>query len=257
VVVISQQDPVPSLLVVDDSETARTLIAWSLGGLPATYTVVEAESGERALELLAERTFTAMVADHHMPGISGLELVCLVREQPEHANMPIVVITADEDPTIAEKAAELGVFTTVRKPFEPHALGAAIEAAMAERPGTPSRIPAPGPNLQGFLDSMPYVAMVLDGNHSVLVANETFYTVTGVGIDDSGLDCALAVHGEMGIPDICPLEESKRTGKPAECVFTDPALGPLRVNVYPLDRYSPDGARLYLHLMEPLGEAER
>ena len=249
---MKEEHQVPSVLVVDDSPEVRLLIAWSLGGLPSDHTLVECDSGKRAIELLSARTFTAMVIDQDMPGITGLELIRVLRDDPAHEEMPIVLMVGESDPSVSQQAAEFDVHSVIRKPFKPGALGAAIETAIAQRLGTQPSLPAPALNLQSLLDGLPYLAMIIDANHRVILGNTSYYDTTDAGIDDCGLSCAETVHGDAGVPFECPLEESKRTGKASVGTVDDARLGELRVSVFPLDRFAPDGERLFLHLAEPI-----
>jgi len=123
--------PIPSrgILLVDDDELLRTLTARMLERLGHTVTV--AESGERALALLASHRslVSLMLTDLTMPGIGGMELIA--RAQAGHQDLPIVAISGFTlDPSVREELSRRRV-TFVSKPFQLTELSDAIDRARA------------------------------------------------------------------------------------------------------------------------------
>ncbi len=59
------------------------------------HDVISCESGEDAMRFLAREIPDATIVDDRMPGVSGLELVRQVRQDPRLANMVIIVCSAD------------------------------------------------------------------------------------------------------------------------------------------------------------------
>jgi two-component system cell cycle response regulator DivK len=82
-----------SALVIDDNFYNRDIFRFALED--AQYTVTDAENGYDGLNLLDKQTYNLLVLDLQMPGINGLEVLKLVRENPRHKNMRIIVITAN------------------------------------------------------------------------------------------------------------------------------------------------------------------
>jgi EAL domain-containing protein (putative c-di-GMP-specific phosphodiesterase class I)/DNA-binding response OmpR family regulator len=116
------------VLVVDDDHHSRDLMALSLS--LAGLEVVQAASGQQALDLVASGTFAAVVLDNQMPGFSGLEVVRVLRDRRETATMPIILVTADDGP--GDRVAGLGTGASdyIVKPFEPDELGARVRAQL-------------------------------------------------------------------------------------------------------------------------------
>ena len=86
------------LLVVDDSLTSRMLLRSILDA--AGYTVSVAVDGQQALEMAGSESFDLVVSDVDMPRLDGFGLTQELRKTSDHANLPIVLITArgsDED----------------------------------------------------------------------------------------------------------------------------------------------------------------
>lgn len=100
------------LLVDDDADSLRVTAAMIRR---AGFDVVVAPSGDVALTLLADETarFDALVTDHAMPGLSGLELVKIVLDS--HPSLPALVVTGyGRDADLGELPPEVGVLS---KPF--------------------------------------------------------------------------------------------------------------------------------------------
>jgi PAS domain S-box-containing protein len=106
------------VLVVDDQEEARTLIADTLGEWGATVTV--AASGREALELLEGEAFDALVCDIAMPEMDGYELLRRLRamEPARGKRMPAIALTALARPEHRLQALRAGFRMHVAKPVE-------------------------------------------------------------------------------------------------------------------------------------------
>jgi two-component system, NtrC family, response regulator AtoC len=103
-----------SILVVDDD----VAVARVMGALleQAGHRVEVASSGERALEILAERPFDVVVTDQTMPGMDGLELLARVRDRwPE---IPVVMVTAHGTVQLAVEAMKRGCADFMVKPVD-------------------------------------------------------------------------------------------------------------------------------------------
>ncbi|ABS03158.1 CheY-like chemotaxis protein [Kineococcus radiotolerans] len=117
------------VLVVEDDPDIRQLVELRLRGLG--HRVVSAASGPEALTVVAERGAPeVLVLDVAMPGMTGLEVLRTLREQPEHAHLPAVFLSARVRPEDIAAGEALGAIY-LTKPFVVSALGAAIERALA------------------------------------------------------------------------------------------------------------------------------
>lgn len=76
---MSSQPETPRILVVDDDEMVRYILATLLSG--AGYRVAEAESGEAAIAMCSEQSFALVLMDMFMPGMSGPEALEVIRER--------------------------------------------------------------------------------------------------------------------------------------------------------------------------------
>ncbi|MFO1423164.1 MAG: response regulator [Candidatus Competibacteraceae bacterium] len=84
--------PAKKILVVEDSDTTRKLIAKILTQLG--YAVVEAEDGLAAFARLNEESPDLMLLDIVMPGIDGYKVLSMVRKHEKFKNLPIIMMTS-------------------------------------------------------------------------------------------------------------------------------------------------------------------
>jgi two-component system, chemotaxis family, chemotaxis protein CheY len=112
----------PTILLVDDEEFLRRLLARVLGG--AGFDVIEAENGAAALRAAVGRdeTLKLVVTDIHMPVMNGIEFAREFR--PHHPAVPVLFITG-KDPDITDDPAFFDGHL-LRKPFRSEALLAAV-----------------------------------------------------------------------------------------------------------------------------------
>ena len=115
----------PTVLIAEDSQDTRVMLkrAFELKG----YNVIEAEDGNKALEVVNETRPNLIVVDLNMPVVDGLETIKEIRrlEAPgEH--VPIVAITAFDVYGMKEAALEIGCNTYLSKPLDMEELDRAL-----------------------------------------------------------------------------------------------------------------------------------
>ena len=103
-----------SALVVDDNFYNRDLCRLALQHVG--FSVIEAESGQNALEYLSGQTFDLLILDLAMPDGNGIEVVRKISKQPRHKAMPIIVMTAN--PHMATEEVEDQVEFVLCKPID-------------------------------------------------------------------------------------------------------------------------------------------
>jgi excisionase family DNA binding protein len=118
----------PRILVVDDEDTVRDLIARALLG--AGYDVAVAANGPAALERLAESGTDLLITDLRMPGMDGLSLIREARKTAP--GLPVIVITGFSTEETAADAVALGVAGYLTKPFRLSRILAATARALGE-----------------------------------------------------------------------------------------------------------------------------
>ena len=105
------------ILIVEDSATMRQVLAFALRRLPDVE-IVEARDGVDGLRKLMSDHFDAVLIDINMPVLDGLRLIQLIREEPGHSGLRIVVITTEGASADRERAMALGADAYLTKPVQ-------------------------------------------------------------------------------------------------------------------------------------------
>jgi putative two-component system response regulator len=100
-------------LIVDDDQQAARALSWLLAD--EGYRCTLAANATEARARLSEGPFALALVDVMMPGESGLELAA--RMLADFPDLAVVMVTAVDDPTIAELALETGAYGYIVKPF--------------------------------------------------------------------------------------------------------------------------------------------
>lgn len=114
------------ILIVDDFSTMRRIIKNLLRDLGFTNTV-EADDGTTALPILQAGSIDFLITDWNMPGMTGIELLRVVRADEKLKSIPILMVTAEAKRDQIIAAAQAGVNGYVVKPFTAVALKEKIE----------------------------------------------------------------------------------------------------------------------------------
>lgn len=117
------------VLVIDDDAKTRDLVAAFLGG--AGYEVHGAEDGAAGLRLAAAEPPEVVILDLQMPGMDGYKVCQVLRRGLRTKRIPIVMLTASDDPHLNREAYAAGAQACVPKPFRQEGLIAAIEVAVS------------------------------------------------------------------------------------------------------------------------------
>jgi len=130
-------DAVPVVLVEDDPDIADLV---DLYLRQAGFRVYQANSGERGLEVIRDRSPKAVILDLGLPGeIDGLE-VC--RRLRASGDVPIIMLTARDDEIDRVLGFELGADDYVTTPFSPRELAARVKAILRRSDPRPAASPA-------------------------------------------------------------------------------------------------------------------
>lgn len=108
----------PHVLVVDDMQNTRLLLRLLLEK-QFDAEVSEAPDGLAALTIAIKKPPDLVVADVAMPRMNGLELVKSLREMPQLASVPIILVTSKSEQVYRVRAAMLKVQDYLVKPFSP------------------------------------------------------------------------------------------------------------------------------------------
>ncbi len=113
------------ILTVEDDERIRTAVRMALED--EGWNVIEAESGEAAVDAFAANPADVVLIDLMLPGMDGFELCRALRRT---SDVPIVMVTARTDTHDVVAGLEAGADDYVTKPFQPKELSARIRALL-------------------------------------------------------------------------------------------------------------------------------
>ncbi len=112
------------VLIVDDVETNRIILEEIIKDMGETP--VLAESGEQALEIISEEYPRLVLTDISMPGMNGYELCRILKKDEGTRNIPVVFISAFDDPEDIVEGFFLGGEDYITKPFIPEVVKARV-----------------------------------------------------------------------------------------------------------------------------------
>jgi archaellum biogenesis ATPase FlaH/CheY-like chemotaxis protein len=119
-----------TVLVVDDEFDIRELLVDTL--IDADYEVIEASDGNAALTRIAAEHPDIVLLDIWMPGMDGLEVLRRLRQNPDTAALPVILLTAMPADAGESAGLKLGVTHYVNKPWEPGVVEATLRTALRE-----------------------------------------------------------------------------------------------------------------------------
>jgi len=104
------------ILIADDDPAILRLVATILER--DGFAVVTARDGREAYKILQDNPrFTAAILDVVMPHISGPELVRQMKTEQRFTNIPVMMMTAEQDPKLSQDSFAAGAVVFLPKPF--------------------------------------------------------------------------------------------------------------------------------------------
>ena len=190
-----QPEPKASLLVVDDDEAALDALSEQLRC--EGYDVVAAPTAERALELLAERSFAVVISDQKMPGMLGTQLLAEAKHLQPHSSRILItgILSAD---TVIEAINHGEILRFLAKPWIRAELVATVKNAVqrhdliARTSLLQTQSAVLNASLQAKLEELNKQKLALDEAHTAMQANfdhslelcyriiNTFYPLLGL-----------------------------------------------------------------------------
>lgn len=121
------------ILVVEDEPDIRKLVHYNLA--QERFKVIEAEDGEQALRIIQRDKPHLVVLDLMLPGLSGIEVCKMLRQRPDTAKLPILMLTAKAGEADRVVGLEIGADDYLSKPFSPRELVARVRAILRRADG--------------------------------------------------------------------------------------------------------------------------
>jgi two-component system alkaline phosphatase synthesis response regulator PhoP len=119
------------ILVVDDEEDILELVRYNLAR--EGYQIICAASGEKARKISQTEPLDLIVLDLMLPGINGLEIAKILKNDPKTWHIPIIMLTAKGEEADIVAGLELGADDYVTKPFSPRILTARVRAVLRRK----------------------------------------------------------------------------------------------------------------------------
>lgn len=227
---INHRAPLTRILIVDDDESIRELLACVL--IRHKYLVTAAASAEEALETLCSSSFDMLISDMKMSGMNGLELTGLVARS--HPNLPIILITGCCDAALMRSAMRQGASDFIPKPFNLDSIPIVVERNLERLALNEKRLNQD--REAAVLSNVHLLAATIDAKepftaqHSRRVARIAMAIAERLGLSESErqlTDWAAQVHdvGKIGTPDSILLKPGCLTEEEWQIVRQHPIKG--------------------------------
>jgi phosphate regulon transcriptional regulator PhoB len=114
------------ILITDDEKDIVELISYNLA--KEGFSIIKAYDGEAALRLVKLQKPDLLILDLMLPRMSGIDVCKTIRNNPDTANLPIIMLTAKADETDKIVGLEIGADDYITKPFSVRELVARVRA---------------------------------------------------------------------------------------------------------------------------------
>ncbi|MDD4797261.1 MAG: response regulator [Eubacteriales bacterium] len=172
------------LLVVDDENIIREGLKTMIqGSVPGIDEILEAKNGDEALEIITREQIDILMADLHMPGMSGMELIRQVRARDKR--IAIIVLSGYSEFAYAQGAIQYKVLHYLLKPVKRAELFDILQTAVAELDAA-DRFQQ---KLQENVNQR--IASMIRSGAKIAAVCQTLHTE--LGIDLQGMQCAIAL----------------------------------------------------------------
>ncbi len=121
-------DEPKNILVVDDEPDLVELVLYNLK--KEGFQVDSASDGEKALSAIRRGNYDLIILDLMLPGIQGMELCRILRNDIETSELPIIMLTAKGEEVDRIVGLEMGADDYIAKPFSPRELVARVKAVL-------------------------------------------------------------------------------------------------------------------------------
>jgi len=137
-VVVAQGQPQPgaplrTLLYVEDNPANLKLVEQLIARRP-TIRLLTAVDGNMGIQVARAHQPDVILMDINLPGISGIEALKILRDDPATAHIPVVALSANAMPRDIEKGLEAGFFSYLTKPIKVKEFMEALDAALGSVP---------------------------------------------------------------------------------------------------------------------------
>lgn len=119
-----------TILIIEDERDIREIVSYNL--TREGYSVKEADTAEKGLEIIKKDRIDLTLLDMMLPGLDGMEALRRIRADKQSATLPVIMVTARSEDADVVACLELGADDYVSKPFSPRVLVARVRARLRE-----------------------------------------------------------------------------------------------------------------------------
>ena len=117
------------ILIIDDEEDVKAIAQMGLE-MAASWEVITANSGQEGLEIAATKQPDVILLDLMMPDWDGKETLKQLKNNPNTASIPVILMTAKTESAIASEIENLEIIGMITKPFRPLQLPETINSIL-------------------------------------------------------------------------------------------------------------------------------
>ena len=125
---LKSDTPIRTLLYIEDDPANLLLIESLMGHRPDIH-MLSAQDGTQGLALAKAHLPDVILTDIHLPGISGIELLKLLQDNPATRHIPVVALSANAIPSDIDKGLAAGFYRYLTKPIKIDVFMATLDAA--------------------------------------------------------------------------------------------------------------------------------
>jgi two-component system, response regulator PdtaR len=122
-----------SILITDDDHRCREALREIME--PEGFRTLLASSGEEAVDIVREEPVHLLLLDLHLPRLTGLETIQLVRQI--NAVLPWILVTGDADERVIRQACQARAYSVIPKPVSKNVVLYTVVRALGRSYGTP------------------------------------------------------------------------------------------------------------------------
>jgi len=119
------------ILIIDDEEDLRLLASHALTLDRSDFEVIDAKDGAAGIQRAKDEKPAIIILDIMMPKMDGYEVCRRLKADPATRDIPVVMLTASNDPQLTQKAFEAGAVACLTKPYGRRSLVNCVDMALA------------------------------------------------------------------------------------------------------------------------------
>ncbi|MFW6295243.1 MAG: response regulator, partial [Halanaerobium sp.] len=167
---LNSKNKTQTILIVEDTKMNAKLLFDVLKELKRSVRIVKVYNGEEALKVLNKTEFDLILLDIILPGISGYELIELLKDHPKNSSTPVIFISSLKDEI---KGLKLGAVDYITKPFKKEEVLARAKTQL-ELKEAKDIIEEENESLKALFENGTEPIVLYDNQLNFLKANEKF-----------------------------------------------------------------------------------